>query len=86
LRGAIIAPEPLPSNTVKAVYTDENHTGRIVVCGFPNDASVYYCTQMIVGLLLLETTHTSEIYDSKEQLPMEESIDITESLLTSNET
>lgn len=85
LRGAIIATEPLPSNTVKAVYTDENHTGRIVVCGFPNDESVYYCTQMIVGLLLLETIHTSEVYDSEEQLPMEELIDITESLLASNE-
>lgn len=86
LRGAIIATEPLPSNTVKAVYTDENHTGRVVVCGFPNDEGVYYYTQMTVGLLLLETTHTSKVYDSEEQLPMEELIDITESLLASNET
>jgi hypothetical protein len=47
LRGAIIATHPLPANNVTAVYTDENHTGRIVVCGFPNDDSVYYCVQKI---------------------------------------
>ena len=40
LRGAVIATHPLPTNNITAVYTDENHTGRIVVCGFPNDDSV----------------------------------------------
>lgn len=69
LRGAIIATHPLPTNNITAVYTDENHTGRIVVCGFPNDDSVYYCVQEIYGNFELETVHTSEIYESTEELP-----------------
>ena len=77
LRGAIIVTDPLPSNTVKAVYTDENYTGRIVVCGFPNDESVYYCTQRVVDLMRLETTHTSAVHDSDDQLPTEGLIPIT---------
>lgn len=71
LRGAIIATHPLPTNNATAVYTDENHTGRIVVCGFPNDESVYYCVQEIVGNFELETVHTSKIYDSADELPEE---------------
>lgn len=72
LRGAIIATHPLPTNNTTAVYTDENYTGRIVVCGFPNDDSVYYCVQEIVGNFELETVYTSEIYESTEELPKEE--------------
>ena len=71
LRGAVIATHPLPTNNITAVYTDENHTGRIVVCGFPNDDSVYYCVEEIYGNFALETVHTSEIYESIEELPEE---------------
>ena len=71
LCGAIIANYPLPTNNTTAVYTDENHTGRIVVCGFPNDESVYFCVQEIVGNFELETVHTSEIYDSIDELPVD---------------
>ena len=81
LRGAIVATHPLPTNKTTAVYTDENYTGRIVVCGFPNDNGVYYCVQEIVGNFELETVHTSEIYDSIEQMPEEgfsELMDITQ--------
>ena len=72
LRSAIITTHPLPSNNTTAVYTDENHTGRIVVCGFPNDDSAYYCVQEIVGNFELETVDTSEIYESTEELPKDE--------------
>ena len=71
LRGAILATEPLPTNHRAAVYTDENHTGRIVVCGFPNDESVYYCVQEVFGNFELETVKTSQIYENAEQLPEE---------------
>lgn len=64
LRGAIIATQPLPGSNVREVYTDENHLGRIVVCGFPNDEDVYCCVQEFTGNLNLETVHTSEIYAS----------------------
>lgn len=69
LRGAVIASQPLPSNNIKNIYTDENYTGRIIVCGFPNDASVYYCVQEFTGNFALETVHTSEIYNDKDALP-----------------
>ena len=71
LRGAIIATHPLPTNNITAVYTDEDHRGRIVVCGFPNDDSVYYCVEEIYENFELETVHTSEIYESTEKLPEE---------------
>ena len=69
LRGAMIASQPLPSNNIKNVFTDENYPGRIIVCGFPNDESIYYCVQEFAGNSELETVHTSEIYDNKNELP-----------------
>lgn len=71
LKGAYIASQPLPSGNVKRIYTDENRTGRIVVCGYPNDESVYYCVQEFVGNYLLKTVHTSEVYESEDVLTEE---------------
>jgi hypothetical protein len=42
LCGAVIASYPLPSNHIAGIYTDDHYSGRIVVCGFPNDESVFY--------------------------------------------
>lgn len=69
LRGAVIAKTPLPTNNAVAVYTEWDHLGRIVVCGFPNDESVYYVVQKVLGDFKLETVHESEIYPSKDDLP-----------------
>lgn len=68
LKGAHIAADPLPAGIVERVYTDANHTGRIVVCGYPNDESVYYCVQEFLGNFILKTVHTSKIYDNEEIL------------------
>lgn len=68
LRGAVVASQPLPSNFHKAVYTDENYTGRIIVCGYPNDESVYFCVQEFDRNNHLETVHTSEIFENIEDL------------------
>lgn len=87
LRGAMIAAHPLPTDNIIAIYADENNSGRIVLCGFPNDNSVYYCVQKIYDNFELETVHTSGIYESTEELPEEEFsalIDIT-AHLSSNE-
>ena len=72
LRGAIVSTHPLPTNNVTAVYTDENNTGRVVICGFPKDDSVYYCVEEIDGNFELEKVHTSKIYESAEELPEED--------------
>lgn len=71
LKGAYIASQSLPSGNVKRIYTDENHTGRIVVYGFPNDESVYYCVQEFAGNFLLKTVHTSKIYENEDVLTEE---------------
>ena len=71
LKGAYIATTPFPAGIVKQVYTDVNHMGRIVICGYPNDESVYYCVQEFVGNYLLKTVDTSEIYASEDNLPNE---------------
>lgn len=76
LRGAIIATHPLPTNHTTAVYTDENHTGRIVICGFPNDESVYFEVQTFDGPYELKALHTSEIYDSAAELPEEKFLNL----------
>ena len=68
IKGAYIASAPLPAGIVKRIYTDANHTGRIVVCGYPNDESVYYCVQEFVGNFILQTVHTSRIYNNEEIL------------------
>lgn len=80
LRGAVIAAAPLPTNSTVAVYMDWDHIGRIVVCGFPNDESVYYYVQKVLGDFELETVHESEIYPSKDDLPtggLDELINVT---------
>lgn len=84
LRGAVIASHPLPSNQVTGVYIDENYSGRIVVCGYPNDESVYYYVQQFVDPLTLETVYTSEVYKNAEELPddgFSPLIDITSAIL-----
>ena len=68
IKGAYIASAPLPAGNVKRIYTDANHTGRIVVCGYPNDKSVYYCVQEYIGNFILKTVHNSKIYDNEEVL------------------
>ena len=75
-KGAHIASEPLPTGNVKRIYTDANNTGRIVVCGYPNDESVYYCVQEFVGNYLLKTVHTSKIYENEEVLAEDADLNI----------
>lgn len=84
LRGAVIASYPLPSNQVTGVYIDENYSGRIVVCGYPNDESVYYYVQQFVNPIALETVYTSEVYKNAGELPddgFSPLIDITSAIL-----
>ena len=72
LRGALIAFTPLPANHVRRVYTDENNSGRVAVCGFPNSKSVYYCVQEFSADEKLETVYSSQIYASRKELPEDE--------------
>ena len=69
LQSAVIASHPLPVNNVVSVYTDENCSGRIVVCGFPNDEGVYYCVEQFSRDYTLQTVYTSEVYKNTEELP-----------------
>ncbi len=71
LRGAVLLAAPLPNNHIAAVYIDASHTERVVVCGFSGDESVYCMEQKITGDYKVETVHTSEIYDSCDDLPNE---------------
>ena len=68
LKSAYIASQPLPSGNAKRIYTDENHVGRIIVYGFPNDESVYCCVQEFIGNFELKITRISEIYASEDLL------------------
>ena len=82
LRGALIVSSPLPTSNAIAAYTDLDYSGRLVICGFPNDESVYFCQQDFMKDFELETAYTSEIYSSRDKLPNEEQlIDITASVL-----
>ena len=85
LLGAVIASHPLPSNYVAGIYTDENYSGRIVVCGYPNDDSVYYYVEQFAHNFTLQTVHTSEVYKNAAELPYDgfsELIDITSSIIS----
>lgn len=85
LLGAVIASQPLPSNNIVGVYTDENYSGRIVVCGYPNDDSVYYYVEQFANDFTLQTVYTSGVYKNADELPDDDFstlIDITSSLLS----
>lgn len=85
LLGAVIASHPLPSNNVTGIYTDENYSGRIVVCGYPNDDSVYYYVEQFAKNFTLQTVHTSEVYKNAVELPddgFSPLIDITFSIIS----
>lgn len=84
IKGAEIATLPLPSGNVRAVYTDENYTGRVIVYGFPNDEGVYYTVQEFVASSELKTVHVSDIYKSEADMDTEalgELIDISSRFL-----
>ena len=79
----IVETKPLlPGNMLK-VCTDENYTERIILFGFPNEDSIYYCVEELDGNYNLEKVYTSEIYEDIEHMPdgLEFLIDITEKFL-----
>ena len=74
---------PLPPGNAKTVYSDLYYEGRLIVCGYPNDSSIYFTVQILTPDYSLETIHTSEIFDDEEKMPIkaEDMIDITERVL-----
>lgn len=84
LRGAVILSQPLPFPHPRRIYTDEDYTGRITVCGFPNDEDVYYCVEEFSNSLHLETVFTSEVCTDAQNWPEEgfrELLDLTPFML-----
>ena len=80
IQRAGIAAQTLPSASVKAVYTDADAKGRVVVCGIPNDQSVYYIVQNFDADFHLHTAYTSDFFNDLAELREElspELIDIT---------
>lgn len=79
LHGAVIANQALPPGQMVSVYTDANCKGRIVLYGFPNSESVYYCVQSFGADDRLETVDTSVVYNGFDELEaaFSEFIDIT---------
>lgn len=68
LQSAVVASQVLSSNCVKAVYTDLDLNGRVVVCGLPNDDSLYYMVQEFDDHFHLITVETSGFFDDEEDL------------------
>ena len=68
MQGAAIVTQILPSACVKAVYTDPEFNGRLVVCGIPNDGSLYYVVQEFDDDIHLTTTETSRFFDNDSDL------------------
>lgn len=67
----LVETEPLPAGNAELVLTDDHYAGRIVVCGFPNDSSIYFTVQEVNGNYCLETIHTSAILEGYSDLPSE---------------
>ncbi len=81
VRRAIIEKAYPPSANILKIYTSDDYFGRIIICGYPNDNSVYYIMQRIVhDCYALETSAPSEIFEDMEHLPegLDELIDITD--------
>ena len=56
-----------------------------LVCGYPNDDSVYYYVEQFAHNFTLQTVHTSEVYKNAAELPYDgfsELIDITSSIIS----
>ena len=80
IQRAVLAAQILPSASVRAVYTDADAKGRVVVCGIPNDQSVYYIEQNFDADFHLHTGYTSDFFNDLTELEEElspELIDIT---------
>ena len=76
LQGAAIVTQILPSACMKAVYTDPEFNGRLVVCGLPNDDSLYYIVQEFDDDFHLTTTETSRFFDNDSDLLEDLSADL----------
>lgn len=73
MRGALVLHQPLPPGNPLWAGTTAAYGGRVILYGFPNDKSVYYCVQQCKwnreGTLILELTHRSKIYPGEDALP-----------------
>ena len=76
IQGAAIMTQILPSACVKAVYTDPEFNGRLVVCGIPNEGSLYYIVQEFDDDFHLTTTETSRFFDNDSDLMEDLSADL----------
>ena len=76
LQSAVIGSQILPSNCVKSVYADTALNGRVVVCGLPNDSSLYYIVQEINDAFELVTSVASPFFDREEDLMEDLALDL----------
>lgn len=73
LRASIISHQPLPPGNAKSIYTDSDHSIRVIIFHFPNDDGIHYCVQKFTGKFFLETVYRSEILEPDEEMIDEES-------------
>ena len=68
LRRTIVETALLPPGKVMKVFSDEDYQGRLIVYGYPQDASVYYIIQKLAPDDTLRITCESGVYKSIEEL------------------
>ncbi len=83
IQRTIIETEPILQYNAIKVFTDDNYTRRLIVCGFPNDSSGYYFIQEFTSDYTLINVYKSETYEDIDCLSggLDWLIDLTEKLI-----
>lgn len=86
LKWLLLLEHPLTSNNVISIYIDVNHSGRVIISGFPNDDSVFYTIETIDDAFNIKVAFSSKVFANLEELQaeliMENFIDVTDKVIT----
>lgn len=69
IRKIIIEQTPAINGNIYNIYTDAIYSARLTIFGFPHSESIYYSLENFDNDLRLYLYETSQVYNSKDELP-----------------
>lgn len=78
IKKSILKNAPLPTGNLLKVYIDTDYTVRVIIFGYPNADEVYYITQAVDDRFNVVTTCSSKVFESIDELDLDDLIDISE--------
>lgn len=78
IKKSILKNALLPTGNLLKVYIDTDYTVRVIIFGYPNADEVYYITQAVDDRFNVVTNYSSKVFESIDELDLDDLIDISE--------